>query len=110
MGCLGRVGVLWHRGEEKLGVQQGHRRSPGTIFGHAWSRRTTGSKKATQQIGPRRHQNIINTTAKNMQHRINALLNLVRRKNHTKQEKNPAARPNNTARNTTAKQQNQQTS
>ena len=51
------------QGEEKLGVQ-GHRRSPGAIFGHAWSRRTTDSKKATQQIGPRRHQNIINSTAK----------------------------------------------
>ena len=81
--------------------------------GHIRTRMVTegnSRKKATQQIGPRRHQNHHQQHSKNIIQQINALLNLVRRKNHTKHEKKPAARPNNTARNTTAKQQNQQTS
>ena len=53
-GLLGAYRGSMAQGSGEIGCE-GAQKVTGGIFGHAWSRRATAEKKATQQIGPRRH-------------------------------------------------------
>ena len=54
-GLLGTYRGNMPQGAGEIGCGGTHEVTGG-IFGHTWSRRATAAKKATQQIGPRRHQ------------------------------------------------------
>ena len=81
----------------------------GDMFGHAWSRRVK-TEKTIQQIGFRRHQKHHQQHNKKYKTVNQYIIKLSVPKESDQTRKKSAARRNNTARNVTAKQQNQQTS